>query len=255
MVRIGYALSSEEFGPNDLVRLAVRAEEAGFEFAKLSDHYLPWVESQGQSPFAWAVLGAIAHSTSKLEVGTGVTCPIIRYHPAIIAQAAATAAALMPGHFTLGVGTGENLNEHVVGRRWPSQAVRLAMLEEAVALIRLLWQGGVQSHHGQHYTVENARIYTLPEQLPPIVVAAAGARSAETAGRIGDGLINYTADAQVVETFTAAGGAGKPRYVQVNVCWAEDEAAARRTAHAICPNVALKGQLGQELATPKSNMQ
>ena len=224
MIEIGYSLSCEEHPPADLVGYAQQAEESGFTYAMISDHYHPWIERQGQSAFVWSVIGAIAQATTRLRLGTGVTCPIIRYHPAIIAQAAATAAALMPGHFTLGVGTGENLNEHVVGRRWPSQAVRLAMLEEAVALIRLLRQGGVQSHHGQHYTVENARIYTLPEQLPPIVVAAAG-------------------------------GAGKPRYVQVNVCWAEDEAAARRTAHAICPNVALKGQLGQELATPKSNMQ
>jgi G6PDH family F420-dependent oxidoreductase len=158
---------------------------------------------------------------------------------------------MMPGRFMLGVGTGENLNEHIVGRRWPSHAVRLAMLEEAIAVIRMLWQGGTHSHHGRYFTVENARIYTLPQEAPPIVVAAGGPRAATVAGRLGDALINYAADAQVVEQFVAAGGGDKPRYAQVNVCWAADEAAARRTAHAICPNVALKGQLGQELATPK----
>ncbi len=251
MIEIGYSLSCEEHPPLDLVRYAQQAEEFGFAYAMISDHYHPWIEKQGQSAFVWSVIGAIAQATERLRLGTGVTCPIIRYHPAIIAQATATAAAMMPGRFMLGVGTGENLNEHIVGHRWPPQAVRLAMLEEAVAIIRLLWQGGTHSHHGSYYTVEHARLYTLPEEAPPIIVAAAGPRAAEAAGRIGDGLINYATDAQVVETFTAAGGAGKPRYAQVNVCWAEDEAAARRTAHTICPNVALQGQLGQELATPK----
>jgi coenzyme F420-dependent glucose-6-phosphate dehydrogenase len=251
MVEIGYSLSCEEHPPSDLVRYAQQAEAAGFNYAMISDHYHPWIESQGQSPFVWTVIGAIAQATAQLRLGTGVTCPIIRYHPAIIAQAAATAASLMPGRFMLGVGTGENLNEHIVGQRWPSQAVRLEMLEEAVAVIRLLWQGGTQSYHGRYYTVENARLYTLPEQAPPIIVAAAGPRAAEAAGRIGDGLINYSADANAVEGFVASGGAGKPRYAQVNVCWAASEAAARRTARQICPNVALKGQLGQELATPK----
>jgi coenzyme F420-dependent glucose-6-phosphate dehydrogenase len=250
MVEIGYSLSCEEHPPSDLVRYAQQAEESGFTYAMISDHYHPWIGAQGQSAFVWSVIGAIAQVTTRLQLGTGVTCPIIRYHPAIIAQAAATAAAMMPGRFRLGVGTGENLNEHIVGHRWPAHAIRLAMLEEAIALIRLLWQGGTHSHHGRFFTVENARLYTLPEQMPPIIVAAAGPRAATAAGRIGDGLINYAADARTVEQFTAAGGAGKPRYAQVNVCWAEQEAAARRTAHKICPNVALKGQLGQELATP-----
>jgi G6PDH family F420-dependent oxidoreductase len=251
MIEIGYSLSCEEHPPSDLVRYAQQAEDSGFAYAMISDHYHPWIGAQGQSAFVWSVIGAIAQATTRLRLGTGVTCPIIRYHPAIVAQAAATAAAMMPGRFTLGVGTGENLNEHIIGQRWPSHAVRLAMLEEAIAVIRQLWLGGTQSHHGRYYSVENARIYTLPEQIPPIVVAAAGPRAAAAAGRIGDGLINYAADAKTVEQFTAAGGVGKPRYAQVNVCWAEDEAAAQRTAHKICPNVALKGQLGQELATPK----
>ncbi|HYY16184.1 MAG TPA: TIGR03557 family F420-dependent LLM class oxidoreductase, partial [Gammaproteobacteria bacterium] len=159
MVQIGYALSCEEHPPNDLVRYARRAEEVGFTFALISDHYHPWIDRQGHSPFVWSVIGGIAHATQRIVLGTGVTCPTMRIHPAIIAQAAATSAAMMPGRFFLGVGTGENLNEHIVGHRWPPYDVRLERLEEAVQVIRLLWQGGVQTHRGHHYTVENARIY------------------------------------------------------------------------------------------------
>ena len=172
MTRIGYKLSSEEFGPTDLVQQAVRAETAGFDFALISDHFHPWTDRQGQSPFVWAALGGIARATERLTVGTGVTCPTIRTHPAIVAHAAATVAAMMPGRFFLGVGTGENLNEHVTGAKWPPVDVRREMLEEAVAVMRLLWRGDVQSHRGSHYTVEAARLYTLPPKPPPIVVAA-----------------------------------------------------------------------------------
>src|SRR5947207_6943002 len=153
-MELGFTLSSEEFGPRELSDVAVRAERAGFAFAMISDHYHPWTDRQGNSPFVWGVLGAVSASTKRITVGTGVTCPIIRIHPAIVAQAAATAAALMPDRFFLGVGTGENLNEHILGDRWPEAAVRLEMLEEAVAVIRMLWEGGTQSHHGRHYTVE-----------------------------------------------------------------------------------------------------
>src|SRR5919202_6341091 len=166
MAEIGYALSSEEHAPNDLVRYAQRAEEIGFTFPLISDHFHPWISRQGQSPFVWSVIGGIAQATERLRLGTGVTCPTIRYHPAIIAQAAATAAAMMPGRFFLGVGTGENLNEHITGARWPEFSVRLEMLEEAVEVMRTLWQGGFQSHHGRYYSVENARIYTLPQPPP-----------------------------------------------------------------------------------------
>ena len=165
------------------------AEDAGFTFALISDHFHPWIDRQGQSPFVWGVLGAIAQATDRLVVGTGVTCPTIRTHPAIIAQAAATAAALMPDRFFLGLGTGENLNEHVVGRGWPSLDVRTEMLEEAVEVIRELWKGDLTNHRGPHFTVENARLYTLPERLPPIHLAAGGPKAAEQAGEIGDGLI------------------------------------------------------------------
>src|SRR5215210_3756261 len=185
-VKIGYALSSEEHTPNDLVHHARLAEEAGFTFALISDHYHPWVDAQGHSPFVWSVIGGIAQATERLTLGTGVTCPTIRIHPAIIAQAAATAADLLPGRFFLGVGTGENLNEHILGDRWPEVDVRLEMLEEAVEVIRRLWEGKLTSHHGRHYTVENARIYDAPDQPVPIHVAGGGDKSAELAGRIGD---------------------------------------------------------------------
>jgi coenzyme F420-dependent glucose-6-phosphate dehydrogenase len=250
MVQLGYALSSEEHPPNNLVRFAQQAEEAGFAFAMISDHYHPWIDRQGHSPFVWSVVGGIAQVTERLALGTGVTCPIIRLHPAIIAQAAATAAAMLPGRFMLGVGTGENLNEHILGDYWPPHDLRLAMLEEAVEVIRLLWQGGTQTHRGCFYVVENARLYTLPDELPPIIVAASGSKSAEAAGRIGDGLCSTVPQQEIVEHFEAAGGTGKPRYGQLTVCWARDEASARRTAHEQWPNAGLKGELSQELPTP-----
>ena len=251
MTRIGYTLSSEEFGPRELVALARRAEAAGFGFAGISDHFHPWIDRQGQSPFVWGTLGAVAQATERLEVFTGVTCPLIRYHPAIVAQAAATAAALMPGRFALGVGTGENLNEHVVGARWPRPAERLEMLEEAVGIIRRLWEGGLVSHDGRWYTVSEARLYTLPEAPPPLLVAAVGDTAARLAGRLGDGLVSTAPDARVVRAFEAGGGAGKPRYGQVHVCWAPDEQAARRTAQEHWPNSALPGQLNVELPLPR----
>jgi len=251
MVELGYALSSEEHTPNDLVRYAQRAEEVGFTFALISDHYHPWLDQQGQSPFVWSVIGAIAHATRRLRLGTGVTCPTIRIHPAIIAQAAATAAAMMPGRFFFGVGTGENLNEHILGDHWPPHDLRLAMLEEALDVIRLLWQGGTQTHRGCYYTVENACIYTLPDALPPILVAASGPKAAEAAGRLGDGLVSTSPEESIVKNFEAAGGTGKPRYGQLTVCWAQDEASARHTAYTYWPNAGLKGgELSQELPTP-----
>jgi len=250
MVEIGYALSCEEHRPNDLIRYARRAEETGFTFALISDHYHPWVDRQGQSPFVWSVIGGIAQTTQQLRLGTGVTCPTMRLHPAIIAQAAATSATMMPGRFFLGVGTGENLNEHILGQRWPPHDIRLAKLEEAVKVIRLLWQGETCTHRGQHYTVENARIYTLPDELPPIMVAASGQHAAEAAGRIGDGLISTAPVANIVEQFDAAGGSGKPRYGQLTVCWAQDEASGRRIVHDYWPNGGVQGELSQELPSP-----
>jgi coenzyme F420-dependent glucose-6-phosphate dehydrogenase len=250
MLEIGYALSSEEFPPHDLVRYAQRAEEAGFTFALISDHYHPWIDRQGQSPFVWSVIGAIAQVTQRLSVGTGVTCPTMRIHPAIVAQAAATAATMMPGRFFLGVGTGENLNEHILGNRWPPHDVRLEMLEEAVKIIRLLWQGGTQTYRGRYYVVENARIYTLPDHPPPIMVAAGGPKAAEAAGRIGDGLISTSPAAELLQQFQAHEGVGKPCFGQLAVCWGQDEGTARRTAYEHWPIVAFEGELNQELPTP-----
>jgi coenzyme F420-dependent glucose-6-phosphate dehydrogenase len=249
-LHLGYSLSCEEHRAEDLVRYARQAESSGFDYAAISDHFHPWTAEQGNSPFVWTVLGAIAQATERLHVGTAVTCPTVRYHPAIVAQAAATVASLMPGRFFLGVGTGENLNEHIVGRQWPPYEVRAAMLEEAVGIIRDLWSGSTVDHHGDHFTVENARLYTLPEEPPPIMVAAGGPKAAGLAGRIGEGLINFAADRQVTDCFSQAGGDGKPRYLQLNVCWANDQAEARRTAHRICANVALQGELGNQLPTP-----
>jgi coenzyme F420-dependent glucose-6-phosphate dehydrogenase len=176
---------------------------------------------------------------------------MIRIHPAIIAQAAATSAAMLPGRFFLGVGTGENLNEHILGDRWPEAAVRLGMLEEAIEVIRLLWQGGYQSHHGRYYTVEEARIYTLPDELPPIYVAASKPNAAEVAGRLGDGLISTSPDEELIEAFQSAGGQDKPKLGQVTVCFADDEGEARKTAHEWWPNAATKGDLSQELPLPR----
>jgi G6PDH family F420-dependent oxidoreductase len=250
MTEIGYALSSEEHSPNDLVRHAQRAEEIGFTFALISDHFHPWVSEQGHSPFVWSVIGGIAQATETLRLGTGVTCPIIRTHPAIIAHAAATAAAMMGnGRFFLGVGTGENLNEHVLGDRWPPHDIRLEMLEEAVEIMRLLWEGKTTSWWGNYYDVEDARIFTLPNKPLAIMVAAGGETTAEAAGRFGDGLITTSPDAELVQQFEAAGGKGKPRYGQLTVCWAESEAEARRTVHRIWPNSGLTGELSQELRT------
>ena len=243
-MRIGYWLSSEEHRPNDLVHFAQMAEDAGFEFALISDHFHPWTSRQGQSPFVWAVLGGISQVTRQLRVGTGVTCPLFRLHPAIVAQAAVTAASMLPGRFFLGVGTGENLNEHILGSHWPPPGVRLDMLEEAVHVLRLLWRDGSHSYRGRYYTVEDARIYTLPEQQVPLLVAVSGPQAAELAGRLADGLIAVVPNARLVEHF---GANDKPRYGQVKVCWAADEAQARRTAHAVWPIGALPGELVAEL--------
>ena len=251
MPQIGYALSSEEHSPNDLIGIAVLAEEAGFGYALVSDHFHPWVDAQGESPFVWSVIGGIARSTERLRLGTGVTCPTMRIHPAIVAQAAATSAAMMPERFFLGVGTGENLNEHILGDHWPAPDERLEMLEEAVEVIRLLWEGGYQTHRGKHYTVENARLYTLPEELPEIHVAASQPLAAELAGRIGDALVTVAPDAEIAQRFESAGGAGKPKLGQVTVCWAATEEKARKTAHEIWPNGGMQGALSQELPLPE----
>lgn len=250
-LRVGYWLSSEEHPPRRLVELAVAAEAAGFPTAMISDHFHPWIGEQGQAPFVWGVLGAIAQATEALEVGTGVTAPIQRIHPAIVAQAAATAACLMPGRFFLGVGSGERLNEHITGQHWPTAGERRAMLEEAVDIIRRLFTGDDVNHRGRHFTVEHAQLFTLPDEPPPIHLAASGKRSAALAGQVADGLIGVEPSPDVVDAFEANGGAGKPRLAQVHVCVAEDEAEARRIAHRYWPNGALQGTALAELPRPK----
>jgi coenzyme F420-dependent glucose-6-phosphate dehydrogenase len=247
----GYALSSEEHGPSDLVGYARKAEDAGFEFGLISDHFHPWTDSQGHSPFVWSVIGGIAQATEHIRLGTGVTCPTIRIHPAIIAHAAATSAAMMPGRFFLGVGTGENLNEHILGDHWPAPDERLEMLEEAIEVMRLLWQGDYQTHRGKHYTVENARLYTLPEEPVEIAVAAAKPRAAELAGRVGDAFINTAPEAEPVQAFERSGGKGKPKYGQITVCWAASKDEAKKTVHEIWPNAGLGGDLSYELPLPR----
>jgi coenzyme F420-dependent glucose-6-phosphate dehydrogenase len=250
MPELGFALSSEDHPPNELVRQAALAERAGFTFALVSDHYHPWVDAQGHSPFVWSTLGGIAQATEKIRVGTGVTCPMIRIHPAIVAQAVATVAAMMPGRFFLGVGSGENLNEHVTGARWPLPDERLEMMEEAIEVMRLLWQGGEQTHRGKHYTVDHARVYTLPDEPFEIYVAAAAPKAAELAGRLGDGFISTSPEKEFVEKFAEAGGDGKPTLGMMHCAYDTDEKAALERATKLWPNLALKGPLGQELATP-----
>jgi coenzyme F420-dependent glucose-6-phosphate dehydrogenase len=250
MAAIGYTLASEESGARQLVAEAVRAEEVGFSFAAISDHFHPWVDRQGNSPFVWGVLGALAEATDRIELATGVTCPTFRVHPAIVAHAAATAASLLPGRFLLGVGSGENLNEHILGDRWPPVRERQERLAEAIEVIRMLWQGGLQSHRGTYYRVENARLYSLPDEPPPILVAVGGPQGADLAAATGDGMVGTSPIAETVERFRRGGGEGKPTYGQLHVCWAANEEEARRTALEWWPNGAIGGSHFLELPLP-----
>ena len=246
MPEIGFALSSEDHPPNALVRQAALAEQAGFTFCLISDHYHPWIHKQGHAPFVWSTLGGIAQATSSIRVGTGVTAPTIRIHPAIVAQAAATVACMMPGRFFLGVGSGENLNEHILGARWPSPDERLEMLEEAVEVMRLLWEGGEQTHRGKHYTVDHAELFDIPDGGVDVYVAAAQPKAAELAGRIGDGLLSTSPAEEVVKKF----GQDKPKVGMIHVAYDTDEKKALKRAHEQWPNTSLQGPLSQELALP-----
>jgi len=230
MTTFGYSLMCEEHDPRTLVRNAVAAEEAGFDFVTISDHFHPWLFSQGQSPFGWSVLGAIAERTERIGIVTAVTCPIIRYHPAIIAQAAATVAVMSDGRFGLGVGAGEALNEHVVGEGWPAPDVRHDMLAEAIEIMRRLWRGGVQRYHGDYYDVQDAQLFTLPNHPPEIYVAAGGPGALELAARHGDGMFATEPEASLVDGYRSRGGEGK-RFGQLAVCFDDDEAKATQTAH------------------------
>ncbi|SCG51772.1 F420-dependent oxidoreductase, G6PDH family [Micromonospora echinaurantiaca] len=224
-MQIGYKLAAEGYGPQEMIRQAVRAEQVGFDFVEMSDHFHPWLEAQGHSSFAWSVLGAVAARTTTLRLATGVTCPTVRYHPAIIAQAAATLALISDGRFTLGVGAGERLNEHVVGQGFPSVRGRHERLREALEIIRLLWQGGYQSYDGRHLQLEDARVFDLPDTSPVIAVAASGPDSAALAAELGDGLFATEPKGSIVEHYRSAGGQG-PRYAEVPLAWATDEGQA-----------------------------
>jgi G6PDH family F420-dependent oxidoreductase len=251
-LKIGYFLSSEEWAPQDLVAQAVKARQAGFEGLWISDHYHPWNDAQGHSPFVWSTIGAIAQATDgEMKVSTAVTCPTIRIHPAIIAQAAATSAVMLNGNFVLGLGSGEALNEHILGDHWPEADERLEMLEEAVEVIRKLWGGGVQDHRGQHYRVEHARIYDLPQEPPPIVISGFGPKAVQLAARIGDGYCTVGPDADSVKMFREHSGNGKLVQGGLKVCWDEDEARARKTVHQLWANEGLPGELAQILPTPE----
>ncbi|MGW7275870.1 LLM class F420-dependent oxidoreductase [Streptomyces sp. NPDC054864] len=226
MVQIGYTMMTEQAGPRALVDDLVAAERAGFDFSVTSDHYFPWLDSQGHAPYAWSVLGAAAQATSRIPLMTYVTCPTVRYHPAVVAQKAATMQLLSEGRFRLGLGSGENLNEHVVGAGWPSPQVRLDMLEEAVDIIRALFTGENVNHQGTHFDVSNARLWDVPDKLPPIGVAVSGGRSCSLAGRLADLVIATEPKAELLESFDRHGGSGKPRVGQLPVCFDTDKDAA-----------------------------
>ena len=226
-MRIGYKLATEGFAPKELIRQAVLAEQAGFDFVEMSDHYHPWVEAQGHSAFTWSLLPAIAMRTERIGLATGVTCPSVRYHPAIIAQAAATLAIISDGRFTLGVGAGERLNEHVTGEGFPARRVRHERFREALEIIRLLWQGGYRSYDGRHLKLEDARVFDLPAELPVIAVAASGPESARIAAELGDGLFAVEPDGDLVSSWHGLGGHG-PAYGEMPLAWAEDEESAVR---------------------------
>ncbi|MCW3998685.1 MAG: TIGR03557 family F420-dependent LLM class oxidoreductase [Candidatus Bathyarchaeota archaeon] len=246
-IEIGYSLMSEEHPPLALVKYAALAEQSGFSFATISDHYHPWISKQGQAPFVWSTLGAISQVTSTLKIGTAVTCPTIRMHPAIVAHAAATSASLMPNRFFLGVGTGENLNEHIVGEGWPSHAVRREMLKEAVEIIRELWTGEKTSYFGAFYTVENAKLYTLPPEPVPIIVSVVGKEIAKLASEIGDGMISTEPNREYIDIFLSnRTDAEAPLYCQATVCYAPTEEQARDIVFKQWPNSGLPGDLSWE---------
>lgn len=229
IMQIGYKLASEQYGPGELVRQAVAAEAAGFDFVEMSDHFHPWLDRQGHSSFTFSVLGSIAAKTERIGLVTGVTCPTIRYHPAVVAQAAATLALLSDGRFVLGLGSGERLNEHIVGRGFPAVAERQAMFREALEIIRLLWQGGYRSYDGRYLRLEDARVFDLPEESPLIAVAASGADSSRIAAELGDALFATEEKPEIVRHYRQAGGVG-PGYAEVPLAWAPDEATAVRSA-------------------------
>jgi len=231
MVKLGYKLMTETHGPRELIRNARLAEEAGFDFAAISDHYHPWLESHGHSPFAWSVLGAIASNTEKIGLATGLTCPIMRYHPAIVAQAAATIGVISGGRFTLAVGAGERLNEHVVGHGWPAVHERHAMLREAIEIIRLLWRGETCSYKGAHFHLDSARIYDLPDKPISIVMGVSEEKSLKLATEMADGIMATEAKPETVKAWKKAKGSKGPRYAELGLAYADTEKAGLKIAH------------------------
>jgi G6PDH family F420-dependent oxidoreductase len=250
MIRFGYKLMTEEHGPKALIENAVRAEAAGFDFLSISDHFHPWLEAQGHAPFAWSVLGAIAHATSTIDIATGLTCPIIRYHPAIIAQAAATIAVMSEGRFTLAVGAGERLNEHVGGARWPSIPERHAMLGEAIDIFRTLWQGGAHSRVGEHFVLDHAQLYDLPDAPIPLIVGVSGPASIALAAEKADGIMTTEPKAELVDGFREEGGARDgPAYSEAVLAYAESDDKALEVAHRQFRFSALGWPVNSELPT------
>jgi G6PDH family F420-dependent oxidoreductase len=250
MTRYGYFLSCEEYRPADLITQAKMAEQAGFDALWISDHYHPWLDEQGQSGFVWSLIGALSQVTS-LPVTTAVTCPLQRQHPAVVAQAAATSALLTGNRFNLGVGTGEALNEHVLGDRWPSAEERLEMLEEAVQVIRDLLTGKLITHGGRHYTVDTARLYSVPDQPPPIYLSGFGDKAVRLAARIADGYMTVQPNADFVRLYREAGGGDRPVQGGLKVCWRPDEGQARKTMHRLWPTDAIPGEAAQLLPLPR----
>ena len=248
MTTYGLTLSSEEHPPRKLVDIAVAAEGAGFDFVSISDHFHPWISEQGHSPFIWSVLGAIAASTDEIEVGVGVSCPTFRLNPVVSAHAAATTADILDGRFTWGLGTGEALNEHVLGGEWPPADIRLDMLGEAIDIIRDLWTGESVTHRGAYFDVEDATIFDLPGRLPPIIVSAFGPEAAGLAAEQGDGLWTTGANKSVIDSYHEAGGDGQI-WSQLTVSWGLDKSEAVKRAYRMWPNTALPGQLTQDLPT------
>jgi G6PDH family F420-dependent oxidoreductase len=249
MASVGCFLPCEELTPDQLVEQAVLAQDAGFSALGISDHYHPWRDEQGNAPFVWSVIGALSQVTD-LPVTTLVTCPTVRIHPAVVAQAAATSDVMTHGRFRLGVGTGEALNEHILGTDWPAFDIRAERLEEAVEIMRELFSGKEVTHRGRYYTVEDARLYTEPSGPLPIHVSGMGPNAAELAGRIGDGLVAVKPDHDLVEAFRKAGGEGKPALGSTKVCWDTDRARAVETAHRLWASELLPGEQSQILPTP-----
>ena len=230
--RFGYTMMCEQSRPDQLVRDVQAAEQAGFDFSVISDHYAPWLDEQGHSGYAWSILGAAAQATERIPLMTYVTCPTLRYHPAVVAQKAATMQILSGGRFRLGLGAGENLNEHVVGQRWPMVGERHELLAEAVEIVSALFDGeGTVNYRGRHFDVESAVLYDLPDERVPIGIAVSGPDSCRLAGAHADAMIAVEPKAELGELFDAAGGAGKPRVGQVAICWDRDRDAAVRRAH------------------------